>query len=48
MRVLDYMRRETFLAVTPAKAGVQHRRQNWIPAFAGMTPVSVARLLDIF
>ena len=34
-------------AVTPAKAGVQLRTpepvESWIPAFAGMTPLQIAK-----
>ena len=30
--------------VVPAKAGIQHRRTSWIPAFAGMTAWALAAL----
>jgi hypothetical protein len=30
-------REATFIAVMPAKAGIQIEERDWIPAFAGMT-----------
>jgi len=36
-----------FVAVIPAKAGIQFLASDWIPAFAGMTP-SVWQQLRFF
>jgi len=33
--------------VVPAKAGIQHRRTSWLPAFAGMTAWTLAALCGV-
>lgn len=44
--------RQNLFTVTPAKAGVQRlsliRQRHWIPAFAGMTTLTVMRILLAF